>query len=165
MPSNVPVTKHGGLAESMRICAGGLLVRGDEILLAKRSEDRAFYPGVWDVLGGHCDGDETPAETLVRKLQEKIGVRPHVFEEVAVLGEPRPAEHGDARYHMFIVTAWAGEPRVQGSEHSELRWLSLERALSLPLAHPDYAQLFRAVLGHLTPRGPSHVPRGVDVGR
>ena len=133
----------------MRICAGGLLVRGDEILLAKRSEDREFYPGVWDVPGGHCDGNETPTETLVRELQEEIGVRPHVFEEVAVLGEPRPAEHRDARYHIFIVTAWAGEPQVQGSEHSDLCWLSLERALSLPLAHPEYPQLFRTVLARV----------------
>jgi len=33
----------------MRTCAGGLLVQGDEMLLAKRSAERAFYPGVWDV--------------------------------------------------------------------------------------------------------------------
>jgi len=33
----------------MRVCAGGLLVRGDRILLARRADDRVFYPGVWDV--------------------------------------------------------------------------------------------------------------------
>jgi hypothetical protein len=41
-----------GVKRDMRICAGGLLVRGNEILLAKRSVDHAFYPGVWDVVGG-----------------------------------------------------------------------------------------------------------------
>jgi len=25
------------------------------MLLVKRSDDRAFYPGVWDVVGGHCE--------------------------------------------------------------------------------------------------------------
>ncbi len=132
----------------MRICAGGLLVRGRQILLARRSEDRAFYPGVWDVIGGHCEGDETPAETVVRELAEEIGVKPSAFEEIAVLDEPRPAEHGQARYHMFIVTAWGGgEPRLRGAEHSEVRWLDLEHALALPLAHPEYSALFRSALG------------------
>jgi 8-oxo-dGTP diphosphatase len=132
----------------MRICAGGLLVRGRQILLAKRSEDRAFYPGVWDVIGGHCEGDETPAEALVRELGEEIGVKPSAFEEIAVLDEPRPAEHGEARYHIFIVTAWGGgQPRLRGSEHSDVRWLGLDDALALPLAHPGYSALFRSVLG------------------
>jgi 8-oxo-dGTP diphosphatase len=136
-----------GSAETMRVCAGGLLVRGDEILLAKRAADRTFYPGVWDMVGGHCEGDETPAETLGRELEEEIGVRPSAFEEIAVLEEPRPVEHGQAQYHVFVVTAWdGGEPRLLGSEHSELRWLSLEKTLALPLAHPGYADLFRAIL-------------------
>lgn len=130
----------------MRVCAGGLLVRGGRVLLARRSDDRVFYPGVWDVPGGHCLESEAPAETLVRELQEELGITAQVFEEVAVLGEPRPTEHGDARYHMFIVTVWAGEAQVQGSEHSDVRWVSLGEALSFPLAHPDYAQLFRVVL-------------------
>ena len=132
----------------MRICAGGLLVRGREVLLARRSSERPFYPGVWDVVGGHCEGGEAPRDALVREVEEEIGVTPRTFEEIAVLSEPSPKEHGDARYHIFRVTAWGGgEPRLQGSEHSELRWVSLECALALPLAHPGYGQLFSAAMG------------------
>ena len=130
----------------MRVCAGGLLLRGNEILLAKRSADREFYPGVWDVVGGHCEGNETPTAALIRELEEEIGVRAVAFEEIATLEEPRPVEHGEAKYHIFAVIAWTGEPRLQSTEHSELGWLSLDQALVLPLAHPRYAQLFRAVL-------------------
>src|SRR5437868_2489944 len=50
------------LMPAMRICAGGLLVRDRQILFARRSADRSFYPGVWDVIGGHCERDETPAD-------------------------------------------------------------------------------------------------------
>jgi len=75
------------------------------MLLARRSAERSFYPGVWDVIGGHCEGDEAPGDALVRKVQEEIGVTPHTFEEIAVLAEPQPAEHGEARYHIFLVTA------------------------------------------------------------
>jgi len=134
----------------MRICAGGLLVRDDRILLARRAADRDFYPGVWDVIGGHCNGDEAPVDTLARELVEEIGVRPRAFERIAVLAEPHPAEHGEAQYHIFVVTAWGdGEPRLRGSEHTDLAWLSLEQALALPLAHPGYAELFRSTLGEM----------------
>ncbi len=131
----------------MRTCAGGFLVREDRILLAKRAADRDFYPSVWDVIGGHCEGNEAPVDALVRELEEEIGVTPRAFERIAVLAEPHPADHGEAEYHIFVVTAWGdGEPRLRGPEHSELRWLSLEQALALPLAHPGYAELFRSTL-------------------
>jgi len=130
----------------MRICAGGLLVRSNEILLAKRSADRELYPSVWDVIGGHCEGNETPTDALIRELEEEIGVKALAFEEIATLEEPHPAENGEANYHIFAVIAWTGEPRLLNTEHSELRWLSLDQALVLPLAHPRYGQLFRAVL-------------------
>jgi len=135
----------------MRICAGGLLIRGDEMLLARRSPERLFYPGVWDVIGGHCEKDEAPGDALVREVKEEIGVTPRTVKEIAVLAEPHPAEHGEARYHIFLVTSWTGgEPRLRGSEHSELRWVTVEHALALPLAHPGYGELFRASL--LRPR-------------
>ena len=60
--------------------------------MARRSGDRKFYPGVWDIIGGHCEGGEAPADALVRELEEEIGVKAHVFEEIAVLEEPQPAE-------------------------------------------------------------------------
>ena len=95
---------------------------------------------------GHCEGSEAPADALVRELQEEIGVEALAFEEIAVLGEPQPASHDEARYHIFLVTAWGGQPRLLDSEHSELRWLGLDHALALPLAHPGYRDLFRAAL-------------------
>jgi 8-oxo-dGTP diphosphatase len=131
----------------MRICAGGLLVRQGRILLARRSADRSFYPGEWDVIGGHCERDEAPADALVREIREEIGVTARAFDEIAVLPEPQPIEHGEAQYHIFIVTAWdGGQPRLRGPEHSALRWLTPERALTLPLAHPAYGELFGTAL-------------------
>jgi 8-oxo-dGTP pyrophosphatase MutT (NUDIX family) len=127
----------------LRICAGAVLTRGRDILLAKRADDRRFYPGVWDIIGGHCEANEAPADTLVRELREEIGITPRTIEEIAVLGEPKPSEHGQARYHIFVVSAWdGGEPRLLGTEHSDLRWMTVADALTLPLAHPGYRELF-----------------------
>jgi 8-oxo-dGTP pyrophosphatase MutT (NUDIX family) len=68
----------------VRTCAGALLVRGRHILLATRADDRPFYPGVWDIIGGHCEPNETPADTLTRELLEEIGITPRIFEEIGV---------------------------------------------------------------------------------
>jgi len=137
----------------MRICAGALLVRGSEILLVRRSDDRAFYPGVWDVVGGHSEAGEMPEETLAREVAEELDIEPLVFEKVDVLDEPRPDKYGNARYHIFVVRAWSGVPRLRNAEHSELRWLTLDEALTLPLAHPGYACVFPAVLQRLPVSG------------
>ena len=59
-----------------RICSGGILYRDGRILLAKRSCTREFYPDVWDIVGGHREEDEEPEKTLVREMQEEIGVTP-----------------------------------------------------------------------------------------
>jgi ADP-ribose pyrophosphatase YjhB (NUDIX family) len=84
----------------------------------------------------------------VRELEEEIGVKALAFEEMAVLGEPQQAKHGEARYHIYKVTDWRGEPRLLGNERSELRWLGLDDALALPLAHASYGDLFSKALGH-----------------
>jgi hypothetical protein len=53
---------------------------------------------------------------------------------------------------MCIVTAWSGEPRLRNAEHSALRWLALDQALALPLAHPSYSGLFQTALGRASVR-------------
>jgi 8-oxo-dGTP diphosphatase len=112
------------------------------MLLAKRSAARQFYPNVWASWTA-TPRLAAPAQTLVREVEEELGVRAIVFEEIAVLDEPRRGAHGDAAYHVFVVTAWeGGEPRILGSEHSELGWFSLNQAVALPLAHPGYGQTF-----------------------
>lgn len=35
------------------------------VLLGRREAGRAFYPGVWDVLGGHLEPGETTEQALV----------------------------------------------------------------------------------------------------
>lgn len=57
-----------------RIGVGGVLLRGDRILLGKRSADRTLYPGIWDIVGGHQIEGETPEQTLVRELAEELGI-------------------------------------------------------------------------------------------
>lgn len=53
-----------------------ILVRGDRVLLGQRTPDRALFPSVWDVFGGHLELNEQPEQALVRELQEELAITP-----------------------------------------------------------------------------------------
>ena len=88
----------------MRVCAAGVLVKGDSVLLGLRSKDTSFYPDTWDVFGGHCEEGESIEQTLVRELDEELGVRAQHFEPLGVFEEPDPDRHGPGRYHFSRFT-------------------------------------------------------------
>ncbi len=129
-----------------RIGVGGVLLRGDRILLGKRSADRTLYPGVWDIVGGHLMEGEAPEQTLVRELGEELGVVPMEHRLLAVLSEPNPELYGEGSYYVYLVTQWNGMPRnLRKEEHSELAWIRLDEVDRIELALPCYVTLFGSI--------------------
>lgn len=119
-----------------------LIVRSQRILLGLRSPTREFYPGVWDVFGGHVEPEEAHQQTLVRELQEELGITPTQWKYLEQIAFP---SEGSAlvTVHLYLVTGWDGTPtNRQFEEHSSIDWFSLEQAIQLPLAHPDYPVIF-----------------------
>jgi 8-oxo-dGTP diphosphatase len=103
---------HFQMERAARVTAGAALVRDGRVLLGLRSADRASYPGVWDVFGGHCEGSESPREALVRELREELGIELYACAPLASFGG----------YFLFHVTGWRGEPANLGDEHDEIGW-------------------------------------------
>jgi len=68
-----------------------LIIRSQKILLGLRSSTRAFYPDVWDMFGGHVEPGETHEQTLVRELQEELGITPTRWTYLEMLKLPLPA--------------------------------------------------------------------------
>ena len=125
-------------------CAGGLMLRHGMILLGLRAPDSKTYPNVWDVFGGHVEGEETIEEALVRELREELDITPTVFEFLATFSESDPRRNGKCLYHFYKIMTWSGPgPRLCGAEHTEIRWHTLDEALALNLAVPEYRTLFR----------------------
>ena len=128
---------------------GALLVRhrGDappRILLGRRAADRAFYPDVWDVLGGHLEPNETWEQALARELREEAGVTPTAWRTLDEFREPLPGRDGLVVLRVFAVTAWIGTPRNRSpDEHAGIAWFGIEDACRLALAHPAYPAMFR----------------------
>jgi mutator protein MutT len=123
-----------------------LIIRSQRILLGHRSPTRTYYPDVWDVFGGHVEPGEQHHETLIRELQEELGITPtqwNYLENISFPSEPSDA----VTVHLYLVTDWIGTPvNRQLEEHSTIGWFSLQQAAGLSLAHPDYPAIFARYL-------------------
>ncbi len=129
-----------------KVCAGGILLRDNKILLGKRSVNRSFYPGVWDIIGGQGENNETPEQTLLRELKEEIGIIPTEFIPITVIHESRLYLNESYEFYVFLVTSWTGEPRnLLPNEHSELGWFTIDEASKLNLALSQYSKLFKSI--------------------
>jgi len=142
-----------------REVVAALIVESPMILLGLRAPTRTFYPNVWDVFGGHIEPGEHQHQTLVRELQEELGITPTEWTFLETLVASIPKDHGVEAYelylHLYLVTAWSGTPvNQQLHEHASIQWFSLAQAVQLDLAHPTYPQIFTKHLAPPTLRSP-----------
>jgi len=112
----------------------GALFRTGQVLLVHRSPDRAAYPDVWDLPGGHREPGESELDALARELHEELRVRivagstSHLCRLDAGRGPDR------VRLSAWLVSDWRHEPtNAAPEEHDEIRWFPV--AELPPLAH------------------------------
>ena len=123
-----------------RVAVAGILLRGDRVLLVKRAASRAFYPGVWDLPGGHSEEGEAPEQTLVRELAEELGVVPIKQEKLPFHSVT------EGPLHCYNVTQWTGSPsNLQNHEHSEIAWVPLTEVAELELATPVILSMLEGI--------------------
>lgn len=137
-----------------RVVAGLLTIDG-AVLLCRRSPDRAWFPGVWDLPGGHIEPDEQPADALTRELYEELAVRAEVA--------PTPLVHlstSDYELDVFVVHRWDGAPRnAAPMEHDAIGLFTPDEAAGLHLADDRYLAIFAQHL-HPDPRPQVAAPAG-----
>jgi 8-oxo-dGTP diphosphatase len=131
-----------GDAPPGRLVAGVLRLNG-QTLLCHRQPDRASWPHVWDLPGGHVDDDESVAEALVRELGEELGVQIE-----APKGSPWMTIVLDGlELNLYLIDRWEGEPRnVALEEHDDIRWFAADDLELLDLAHPSYVEILQGAV-------------------
>ena len=128
------------------MCVAGALIKGGKILLVKRSPQSRFYPNVWDLFGGHIEGEEALEDALRREAFEELQVKIESFCKIGTIHDPvEPAEVA-----VFVVSGWVGAPtNAAPDEHSEIRWFATEE-LPISSALDGYGDLIkRAVVASL----------------
>jgi len=99
-----------------------LLLRGGRFLIARRPADDPLGP-VWEFPGGKVEPGESHGAALARELEEELGIRAEVGEEVERVRHAYP--HLVVNLHFLRVHGFEGE--VRGLDGQEFAWVAPER--------------------------------------
>lgn len=114
------------------LSAGGVVVRGQEVLVIVPTRRAADGSLVLALPKGHVDEGETRLEAATREVREETGVR---AEPLAELGEVRywyvrGGRRVPKSVFFFLFRYIEGDPKDHDEEVSDARWMPLERAQS-----------------------------------
>ncbi|MDI4658783.1 (deoxy)nucleoside triphosphate pyrophosphohydrolase [Xanthobacter autotrophicus] len=117
------------------LVAACALVDGDgRVLVAQRPEGKALA-GLWEFPGGKVEPGERPEATLIRELDEELGITV----KEACLAPLTFASHGYETFHLlmplWICRRWEGT--IQRKEHQALQWLRPARLRDIPMPPAD----------------------------
>ena len=128
------------LGVERQVVVGAAIVRNGRVLAARRTAP-ASAAGRWEFPGGKVEPGEAEAESLVREVEEELGLRIRV--EQWLSGAEEIGEH----YLLKVAVAAieGGEPSP--TEHDELRWLGADE-----LGQVDWLDGDRPFLSELSER-------------
>jgi 8-oxo-dGTP diphosphatase len=116
------------------VAACALVDADNRVLIAQRPEGKSMA-GLWEFPGGKIEPGETPEETLVRELQEEIGVTT----QTACLAPLTFASHSYETFHLlmplFVCRRFTGiaVPR----EGQVLKWVRPQKMRDYPMPPAD----------------------------
>lgn len=116
------------------VAACALLDQDGRILLAQRPEGKSLA-GLWEFPGGKVEHGETPEETLVRELDEELGIKT----KIACLAPLTFASHTYETFHLlmplYVCRRYEGIPH--GREGQALKWVKPQALRDYPMPPAD----------------------------
>jgi 8-oxo-dGTP diphosphatase len=124
------------------VAACALIDVDGRVLLARRPAGKVMA-GLWEFPGGKVEAGERPEETLVRELQEELGITV----KESCLAPLTFASHSYADFHLlmplYVCHRWDG--MVMPREGQELAWVRPNRLRDYPMPPAD-----EPLIAHLT---------------
>jgi 8-oxo-dGTP pyrophosphatase MutT (NUDIX family) len=130
--------------------AGGVVVRGDEVVVIVPTRRSADGSRVLALPKGHVDPGETPLQAAEREVREETGM---VAEPVRELGETRYWYRRDGRtipksVKFFLFKCVEGDTDQHDDEVEEARWMPLREARG-ELTHAAEREMVELALAYL----------------
>ncbi|WP_112811764.1 8-oxo-dGTP diphosphatase MutT [Ensifer sp.] len=116
------------------VAACALVDSDGRILLAQRPEGKSLA-GLWEFPGGKVEPGETPEETLIRELEEELGIQT----KVACLAPLTFASHTYDDFHLlmplYVCRRYEGVPT--GREGQAIKWVRSKALRDYPMPPAD----------------------------
>jgi 8-oxo-dGTP diphosphatase len=124
------------------VAACALIDVDGRVLIAQRPEGKAMA-GLWEFPGGKIEAGEQPEQTLIREMQEELGIT--VKEEC--LAPLTFASHSYPDFHLlmplYVCRRWEGF--VEARENQRLKWVRPNQLRNYPMPPAD-----EPLIPHLT---------------
>jgi 8-oxo-dGTP pyrophosphatase MutT (NUDIX family) len=129
------------------VSAGGVVVKGDEVLVVVPTRRAANGSRVLALPKGHLDGDETDEQAAAREVREEGGVEADL---VAPLGDVRYHYRRNGRLiskrvRFFLFAFRSGSPADHDHEIEDARWVPLTQAAA-ELTYPGEREMVLSAL-------------------
>ena len=126
----------------LTVAACALVDPDGRVLIAQRPEGKPMA-GLWEFPGGKVEPGETPEQSLIRELEEELGI---VVKE-ACLAPLTFASHSYPDFHLlmplYICRRWEGTAIAK--EGQALKWVRPNRLRDYPMPPADVP-----LVAHLT---------------
>ena len=116
------------------VAACALIDADGRVLLAQRPAGKSMA-GLWEFPGGKIEAGETPEQSLIRELEEELGI---IVKE-ACLAPLTFASHSYPDFHLlmplYVCRRWDGT--VTARERQSLAWVRPNRLRDYPMPPAD----------------------------
>jgi 8-oxo-dGTP diphosphatase len=124
------------------VAACALIDADGRVLLAQRPQGKSMA-GLWEFPGGKIEAGETPEQSLIRELEEELGI----VVKQACLAPLTFASHSYPDFHLlmplYVCRRWDGT--VTAREGQQLAWVRPNRLRDYPMPPADVP-----LVAHLT---------------
>jgi 8-oxo-dGTP diphosphatase len=124
------------------VAACALVDSDGRVLIAQRPEGKSMA-GLWEFPGGKIELGEQPEQSLIRELQEELGitVKPECLAPLTFASHSYPEFH--LLMPLYVCRRWEGF--VEAREKQRLKWVRPNELRNYPMPPAD-----EPLISHLT---------------